>query len=1377
MANKNRVKPSTAKQSVLTIDGAFAQAIKHLNAGEYSEVDKLCTAIIDKVPNHINAINLLGVIAQRVNRHDLAVVQFQRAIDVDGSIAMLYFNLGTSLYPLGEKERAVEVMKIALEKDPGNIQITEYLQGILNNSGKTDSDLQQGLAFHQSGQFDAAIKCYKKSLESNPDEVVAMNNLGSALLSLGELGEAIEYYQRAVAIKPGYVEALGNLGAALKDQGKLDSSVEYLQKAIAIKPEFVEALGNLGSVLQIQGKLDKAIDCFQKAVAIKPERAEALTNLGVALKEQGRLEKALDCYQKAIDIDASYIEAHANLGVALQEQGKLDLAVESYKKVLVINPNHSEARYNLGLALQKLGNLDGAIASLEKVISLRPDFAKAYNALGVSLKNQGRLGEAITRLEKAISINPDYADAFNTLGNTLKEQAKLDEACQSYKKAIAIRPDYAEAYSNLAGTRSDQGDQEQAIINYQKAITINPGFVDAHSNLLFTMQYGGYSPQELFHEHKLWDSYHTSHFQYLSYNHEKSQEPGKRLKIGFVSGDFCKHSVSYFLEPLFKASSKDLQEFYCYSNSHIEDEVTLRLKGMVEGWRKIAGKDDQTVVEIIFADGIDILFDLSGHTKWNRLPVFARKPAPVQVTWLGYPDTTGLRAMDYRLSDEVADPSRQSELYGSEQLIRMPNGFLCYQPPEDAPDVTPLPMTANGYVTFGSLNKLIKITPEVVKAWSKILHMVPGSKLLVKSKALACPGVRKRYLSLFENESISSDRLILLQATSKIRDHLAKYGQIDIGLDSFPYNGTTTTCEALWMGVPVVALNGERHAARVSASLLTQIGLEQLIAADVNGYIDKAVKLASDHKTITELRSGLRKRMQESPLCDAKLFAEDMESILRKMWHDWCRYGQANSDKALKSQGMDVVIKGGVRVCVPDNLSLITPYVLLEQEDWFESEVGFVRELVQPGMTVLDIGANYGIYTLVMAQALKKNGVVFAFEPTRSTGDFLEKSLELNGFETVKLIRAAVSNCEEESQLYHSQNSELNSLTFQPGMLSVNVNTRSLDGCMEEFGWEDVAFIKLDAEGEEANVLKGGEKLLSSQSPLLQFEVKHGEGSNFDLVEKLTRFGYKSYRFVPGLGCLIPFVSSEDIDGFQLNLFACKEERAVALAGRNLLVLSADNSGKLGSTGSGGWPSELLQLPFAQAHNWDSPDSSSAKEYAQALQDYFTAQQKNQSAGQRLAFLKKSLTGLQHAVAAKASYPRLCSLARAFLEFGYRSKAIDSLEKIEKLLSQGAINSREPFLPVAKRFETISPGNNLEDWYYVSAVEAYERSLSFSSYFDGAKHQPILTKLKERTFQSPETDRRLQLIRLRSRQQKCPEKIQTTGTLEATTLNPDFWGE
>ena len=424
---------------------------------------------------------------------------------------------------------------------------------------------------------------------------------------------------------------------------------------------------------------------------------------------------------------------------------------------------------------------------------------------------------------------------------------------------------------------------------------MQPDLVEAHNNLNFNSHYLSLcSPLFIYQQHLEFEKQFGGLEVRTTLSLPVKKQPGDKLRIGYISGDFNKHSVAYFFEPLLQHHNANAVETFCYYNYHVIDAATKRLMSFSNYWHSIFGVSDTDVVNLIKNDNIDILVDLSGHTDKNRLLVFAQKPAPIQVTWLGYPNTTGLSAIDYRLTDIIADPIGEADDLHSETLLRLPNGFQCYKGDQTVIADVNLPQKSNGYITFGSFNNLSKVTPEVIQVWSKILHAIPTSRLILKNSMLNHG--KKQLLELFKQEGIAEDRIKLHETLASMEEHLKLYSAIDIGLDPFPFNGATTTCEALWMGVPVITLLGDRHVGRVGASILTNVGLTDFIAQDIDGYVELAIKMASNIEYLQDIRQGLRKKMESSPLCNGKSFACDIENAYQDMWNKYLKQNEVHND-------------------------------------------------------------------------------------------------------------------------------------------------------------------------------------------------------------------------------------------------------------------------------------------------------------------------------------------------------------------------------------------------------------------------------------------------------------------------------------------------
>jgi protein O-GlcNAc transferase len=658
--------------------------------------------------------------------------------------------------------------------------------------------------------------------------------------------------------------------------------------AAAIVPAGAPDLLAAGLKLHQAGRLAEAELCYRRVLAVQPNHADALHLLGVVANQVGRRDLAVELIRQAIQRNGHDPGYFYNLGMVLHAQGKRDEALTAYRRAISIKPDYAEALSNLGIALNEQDKRDEAVAAYRQAISIKQDLAEAHSNLGVALKEQGKRDEAVAAYRQAISIKPGYAEAHANLGVVLKDQGKLDEAVAACRQAISIKPDYAEAHSNLGVALNRQGKFVEALAAYRQAISIKPDYAEAFSNLLFCLNYDDKSTADhLFATHREWDERYGRQAARPS-AYANAREAGRRLRIGYVSADFRRHSVAYFLEPLLRAHDHERVEVFCYADVARPDAVTHDLRAFADHWLVTVGMADDALAQRISADGIDILVDLAGHTAKNRLRVFARKPAPVQVTWLGYPNSTGLNSIDYRLVDAITDPEGVSDAFASETLIRLKGGFLCYAPVADAPALSPPPSLTTGVVTFGSFNNPAKVSAATLDVWAALLARLPKARLLLKGKQFADAATRASFLARLGERGVPAERVELMAWLPGAAAHLALYHRVDIALDPFPYNGTTTTCEALWMGVPVVARRGDRHAGRVGASLLGQIGLTDLIAGSAEEYVKIALVLADDPARLNDLRYSLRPRMAGSPLCDAGAFARKIEAAFRAMWQHWC---------------------------------------------------------------------------------------------------------------------------------------------------------------------------------------------------------------------------------------------------------------------------------------------------------------------------------------------------------------------------------------------------------------------------------------------------------------------------------------------------------
>jgi predicted O-linked N-acetylglucosamine transferase (SPINDLY family) len=600
----------------------------------------------------------------------------------------------------------------------------------------------------------------------------------------------------------------------------------------------------------------------------------------MSLHHAGKPEDAISFYLKALKIDTESAETLNNLGIALDE------AIRSYKKAIAIDPGYAQAHNNLGSALHSIHRMQEAIDSFRQAILIRPDFVEAHNNLGLALLAEKRYEEAHLCFDKALAVQPGFIDAYLNSGNTFREQGLYSQALRRFKKALELDPNRYDIHAHMAYVLTLQGRMDEAIRSYQEALKTAPKDNSIHSPYLFALHYQDpVDFSELYRQHKQWGKLQKA-ANPRTRVHDKT--PRRRLRIGYVSPDFHTHSVGYFIETILASHDKDSFEIFCYSDVSFPDETTKRMQSLIKNWRDISLLRDRQVEGMIQQDRIDILVDLAGHTANNRLTLFASGPAPVQATYLGYPDTTGLPGMHYRITDALADPPGMTDHLYTEKLVRLPGCFLCYRPPAPTPDVGPPPCRKTGRTTFGSFNNRSKITRNVIRVWSEILKKIPDSMLLLKAKPFADTDTRQALLEEFSRQGVQPGQIEFAGRIESPIEHLELYNSIDIALDTFPYNGTTTTCEALWMGVPVIILKGEAHMSRVGVSLLTNMGMEEFITETPHDYVEKAMSLAKNPKNLSRLRQRQRNAMSRSPLMDGHNFTRNLERAYQKMWLHWC---------------------------------------------------------------------------------------------------------------------------------------------------------------------------------------------------------------------------------------------------------------------------------------------------------------------------------------------------------------------------------------------------------------------------------------------------------------------------------------------------------
>ncbi|MBF0153501.1 MAG: tetratricopeptide repeat protein [Magnetococcales bacterium] len=668
------------------------------------------------------------------------------------------------------------------------------------------------------------------------------------------------------------------------------AEAERLYRLILLHaPRHAASLRNLGLLCLQKGHSEEAIPFFEQFLLLQPASVPIRFLLANTLLGHHRLEDATRHFQEVLHLDPTHAAATYHLGLALQGQGNLTAAITAFRRALTLpEADRGHILASLGAAYRSNGDLAEAETCYRAALDLEPDNHPLRNSLGLLLQERGQARQAIDAFQTILAAQPRTVMTWNNLGILFRKEGALDMAETCYRTALEIDPDFFEAWNNLAIVLGDMGYVEEAVAAYRKALAINPTSAKTHSNLIMNLHYMPASDAaSLLAESRAYQQRHIAPLARQAPSHGNDPDPYRRLRIGYLSPDFRQHPVGFFWQPVMAAHNKGQFEIYCYSGVTQSDWITQRMQGWADHWRPVKELDDPSLARLIREDGIDLLVDLSGHTDGNRLPLFARRPAPIQVTAGGHCNTTGLEVIDYLVCDRFHAPPG-AEVEFSETPLRLPDDYICYAPPPYAPPVSPLPALERGHITLGCFNNQIKVTPEVVSLWSAILHRLPGSRLIMHSAGLDDPKTRARYGGWFRAQGIDATRLELGGRLAH-RALLAAYGEMDIALDPFPYSGGLTTLEALWMGVPVVTMTGRTFCGRHSTSHLSNAGLTALVTHSPEAYMDTVRELTHNPDGLAHLRTTLRRRMEQSPLCDGPRYTRNLELAFRNIWQQWCK--------------------------------------------------------------------------------------------------------------------------------------------------------------------------------------------------------------------------------------------------------------------------------------------------------------------------------------------------------------------------------------------------------------------------------------------------------------------------------------------------------
>jgi protein O-GlcNAc transferase len=729
-------------------------------------------------------------------------------------------------------ETAGDFAAVACELEPANT-------GFIRDSGEV---------FLRRKEMEPAEGQARRALELEPEAAENLVLLGRVLAEKGEQGNALGVFEKALRLKKDDAEAITHYAMALQkfDRGK--DAISQIRKACALEPDSVEHQTNYASLLEQNKRYVDALAAYGKAARMNPDVGYIWFRQGKLLNGLKRYAEAIPILEKAVAMRGVLGEYFYEMGLALHMSKRFPEALEYYNKALATGYNTAALQCNRGVIFKDLRKGGDAIMAFHAAVKMDPSNVSYLNNLGAAALELGLNSEALGCFEEAARQNPKLPTAQNNIGNLLKDRARGMDALPHYRKAMELDPENHDTQSNY---------------------------------LLCHMYLSELDPKTIFEEHRQWGLAKAkktpSVFKF------KPRATGAKLRVGFLSPDLCHHPVAHFIEPLFREYDRTQFEFIAYGDQRKSDEFSERFSKQVDLWRETCSLTDQALAKQIYEDRVDILFELTGHTAYNRLPVLALKPAPLQASYLGYPGTTGLPTIGFRITDALVDPVGMTEKFHTERLVRMPLCAWCYEPDAVTPDVVPVPALKKGHITFGCFNNMAKLNPALFGMWAEILLQVPESHLRLKARTLTDEGVKKELKEYFTSKGIAEERLDFFGHTRKIHEHLNHYNEVDIALDSYPYHGTTTTCEALWMGCPVVTHSGTSHVSRVGVSLLNAVGLQEFICESAESYIAKAVELSADMERLSILRSGMRARLQASPLMDAKGFAKDFATALNEI--------------------------------------------------------------------------------------------------------------------------------------------------------------------------------------------------------------------------------------------------------------------------------------------------------------------------------------------------------------------------------------------------------------------------------------------------------------------------------------------------------------
>jgi len=733
----------------------------------------------------------------------------------------------------------------------------------------------------REGDAEAAIAAYDEALRHDPAMLPAHNNRAHLLEHEGRLEAALAGYEAALALAPQHPQIRANKARTLGRLGRFEESLAIYKAIEAEGATTADMWHDRARILHEAGRPEQALEAYAAALALNPFHETIAYERSLLLFRLDRHAEAATAASEARRLMPRSARLAYILGCALRSLEQRRDALAAQNQAVALDPQHAAAHCERGWLLRELGHAEEALDAFDQALELEPAFRLALSGLGLACHTLGMDDAALASFDKALDLAPDYVEAWINRGSVLRRVGRITEAVASLDRALALRPDSVTARVNRIVLLTESGRPVEAEAAFREMLAADPHQAGAHGNLLHCLLYVIEDRDRLAAEHRAWgERFGPAAIRHGTWPNDRDAD--RPMRVGFVSSDFTHHPVGRAFLSTLEAFDSERVHTVCYNTRHVSGEVTEAIRAACHLWRESADLSDRALADLVLEDRIDILVDLAGHTSGNRLRMFALKPAPVQATWLGYPFTTGLSAIDYIIMDPVAVPEGYDPGF-VERIARLPGGRFCYNPPADSPDVAQPPMLERGHVTFGSFNNPTKLTPEVLATWAAILHRVPGARLLLKARTLGDAEVAAHFRAMLGEHGIGPER-IELRGKSPYHEMLAEYGDIDIALDPFPFSGGATSGDVLWMGVPVVTLAGPLPPSRQTLGFLETMGREEWAAETVAGYIEKAVTLAGDPEALAAARAEQRERMRGSPLCDGRRMARELEAAFRTMW-------------------------------------------------------------------------------------------------------------------------------------------------------------------------------------------------------------------------------------------------------------------------------------------------------------------------------------------------------------------------------------------------------------------------------------------------------------------------------------------------------------